>query len=120
MESPRTAPLSSMGASRASRPGQLSRSLAWTDLGPSPAPSPESPSLSLHPACPPALPRAGQWSRAASREREERPWSSSPSSSATAAALTLETELAVPAYDGDLALCVGDVLGRSWYYALER
>lgn len=32
-------------------------------------PNPESPSLSLHPACPPA-PRAGRWSRAASRERE--------------------------------------------------
>lgn len=31
----------------------------------------------------------------------------------------LERELLVPAYDGDLALCVGDVLGRSWYYRVE-
>ena len=32
----------------------------------------------------------------------------------------LRRELAVPVYGGDLALCVGDVTGRSFYYALER
>lgn len=31
----------------------------------------------------------------------------------------LRRELAVPAYDGQLALCVGDIAGGSWYYALE-
>jgi len=29
-------------------------------------------------------------------------------------------ELAVPAYEGELAICVADVTGRSFYYALER
>ena len=29
-------------------------------------------------------------------------------------------ELAVPAYAGELAICVSDVTGRSFYYALER
>lgn len=32
----------------------------------------------------------------------------------------LETELAVPAYSGQLAMCVGDVTGASWLYALEK
>ena len=32
----------------------------------------------------------------------------------------LQRELAVPVYGGELALCVGDVTGRSFYYALER
>jgi len=32
----------------------------------------------------------------------------------------LRRELAVPVYGGALALCVGDVTGRSFYYALER
>ena len=32
----------------------------------------------------------------------------------------LRRELAVPVYGGELALCVGDVTGRSFYYALER
>ena len=32
----------------------------------------------------------------------------------------LETELAVPAYSGQLALCVNDVTGRSWLYGLDR
>ena len=32
----------------------------------------------------------------------------------------LRRELAVPAYAGELALCVGDVTGRSFYYALEN
>lgn len=32
----------------------------------------------------------------------------------------LDRELAVPAYAGELALCVGDVTGRSFYYALDR
>ena len=32
----------------------------------------------------------------------------------------LRRELAVPVYGGQLALCVGDVTGRSFYYALER
>ena len=31
----------------------------------------------------------------------------------------LETMLRVPAYSGRLALCVGDIRGRSWYYGLE-
>ena len=31
----------------------------------------------------------------------------------------LERELRVPVYSGKLAMRVGDVLGRSWYYALE-
>lgn len=59
-------------------------------------PSPESPSLSLHPASPSALPRVGQSSGAARWERGllERPRSLSPSVSATAVALTPKTELA--------------------------
>ena len=32
----------------------------------------------------------------------------------------LRRELAVPAYDGVLAMCVSDVTGRSFYYALDR
>ena len=32
----------------------------------------------------------------------------------------LARELAVPAYGGELAMCVSDVTGRSFYYALER
>ena len=32
----------------------------------------------------------------------------------------LETELAVPAYSGRLAMCVSDVTGASWLYALEK
>ncbi len=32
----------------------------------------------------------------------------------------LQTELAVPAYSGQLAVCVNDVSGRSFLYALER
>ena len=32
----------------------------------------------------------------------------------------LRRELAVPVYGGELALCVADVTGRSFYYALER
>lgn len=32
----------------------------------------------------------------------------------------LQRELAVPAYAGDLAMCVGDVAGRSFYYRLDR
>jgi len=32
----------------------------------------------------------------------------------------LHTELAVPVYDGQLILCVSDVTGRSFYYALDR
>ena len=31
----------------------------------------------------------------------------------------LAVELRAPAYSGQLAMCVSDVLGRSWYYALE-
>ena len=31
----------------------------------------------------------------------------------------LQRELAVPLYGGALTLCVGDVTGRSFYYALE-
>ena len=30
----------------------------------------------------------------------------------------LQTELQVPMYAGALAMCVSDVLGRSWYYRL--
>ena len=32
----------------------------------------------------------------------------------------LRRELAVPVYGGELALCVSDVTGRCFYYALER
>ena len=32
----------------------------------------------------------------------------------------LRGELAVPVYGGQLAMCVGDVTGRSFYYALDR
>ena len=32
----------------------------------------------------------------------------------------LRQELAVPVYSGELALCVSDVMGRSFYYALDR
>ena len=32
----------------------------------------------------------------------------------------LQRELAVPAYAGELALCVGDVSGRSFYYLLDK
>ena len=32
----------------------------------------------------------------------------------------LRRELAVPVYDGELAVCVGDVMGRSFYYAIDR
>lgn len=32
----------------------------------------------------------------------------------------LQTELAVPAYAGELAICVSDVLGRSYFYLLDR
>ena len=31
----------------------------------------------------------------------------------------LETELRAPMYGGQLAMCVSDVLGRSWYFALD-
>ena len=32
----------------------------------------------------------------------------------------LERELRAPMYAGQLAMCVSDVLGRSWYFALDR
>ena len=32
----------------------------------------------------------------------------------------LKDELLVPVYKGDLAMCVSDVLGRSWYYKLPK
>jgi hypothetical protein len=32
----------------------------------------------------------------------------------------LRRELAVPVYGGELALCVSDVTGRSFYYAVKR
>lgn len=32
----------------------------------------------------------------------------------------LRRELAVPVYGGELAVCVGDVTGRSFYYAIDR
>ena len=33
---------------------------------------------------------------------------------------SLRRELSVPVYGGELALCVSDVTGRSFYYAVER
>lgn len=85
------------GAPRASPPGQLPRSLARTKPGPSPA----APELRVtFPITPSRLPActpegwSAERSGAARRERGERPSSLSPSSSATAAALTPETEQA--------------------------
>lgn len=96
MEGPWPAPLPGVGAPRASPPSQVPRSLARIELGPSPsAPEPQV----TFPITPSRLPawtpegRSAKRSGAARRERGERP-SSSPSFSATAAALTPETELA--------------------------
>lgn len=84
-------------APRAGPPSQLPRSHVRTELGPSPAaPNPRVTfpiTPSRLPACTPGG-RSAERSGAASSDRGERPSFLSPSYSATAAALTPETELA--------------------------